>query len=134
MASGQGVREWMRAPTLVGGAGLLLRDGRRVRDWQVERLSPGFETTPHPRTVIARSRDGQVWLVTVDGRQPGRAVGLGFADLHVLLARLDAIDALNLDGGGSTTMVVGEAIVNRPSDLLGARPVSDALVVRLRAP
>jgi exopolysaccharide biosynthesis protein len=39
------------------------------------------------------------------------------------------VDALNLDGGGSTTMVANGAIVNRPSDAAGPRPVSDAIVV-----
>lgn len=132
--SGQRPREWMRAPTLVGGAGLLLRAGRPLRDWLPEQLSAGFDTTSHPRTVIGRGRDGRLWLITADGRQPGRAVGLTFADLQVLLARLDLVDALNLDGGGSTTMVVRGEVVNRPSDLAGPRPVSDALVVHARTP
>jgi exopolysaccharide biosynthesis protein len=109
----------------------LLRDGREPADRAVERLTPGFETTTHPRTLIARDRDGLVWLITVDGRQP-TAVGATFADLRVLLERLNAIDAVNLDGGGSTTMVVGTAVVNRPSDLTGPRPVSDALIVTSR--
>jgi hypothetical protein len=130
--SGGHVREWMRAGTLVGGAGLLLQEGRALREWAVERLSKGFETTPHPRTVIARDRRGSWWLVTIDGRQPGRAVGMSFTEMQVLLARLGATDALNLDGGGSTTMVVRDAVVNRPSDLTGPRPVSDALVVTSR--
>jgi hypothetical protein len=127
--SGRHVREWIRAGTLVGGAGLLLREGRPLREWAIERLSKGFETTQHPRTVIARDRRGAWWLITIDGRQPGRAVGMSFREMQVLLARLGATDALNLDGGGSTTMVVAGAVVNRPSDVTGPRPVSDALIV-----
>lgn len=132
VVSGERTRDWLRAPTIVGGAGLLIRNGRRLRDWTVEKLAPRFETTTHPRTVIARDRAGRIWLITVDGRQPGLAVGVSFADLHVLLGRLDAVDALNLDGGGSTTMVVRDAVVNHPSDLTGPRPVSDALIVTAR--
>jgi len=49
-----------------------------------------------------------------------------------LCDRLDLRDALNLDGGGSTTMVVQGKIVNRPSDAGGPRPVSDAILVKLR--
>ncbi len=130
--SGRHVREWTRAGTLVGGAGLLIQEGRPLREWAVERLSKGFESTPHPRTVIARDRRGSWWLITIDGRQPGRAIGMSFAEMQVLLARLGATDALNLDGGGSTTMVVRGEVVNRPSDLTGPRPVSDALVVTSR--
>ena len=132
VASGQRVRDWMRAPTIVGGAGLLLRDGVAITDWSGEGLSKGFETTRHPRTVIARDRAGAIWLITIDGRQPGRASGMTFAEMQAWLARLDVRDALNLDGGGSTTMVVGGEVVNRPSDPTGPRPVSDALVVLAR--
>jgi hypothetical protein len=130
--SGRHVREWMRAGTLVGGAGLLVQEGRPLREWAVERLSRGFETTPHPRTIVARDRRGAWWLITIDGRQPGRAIGMSFTEMQVLLARLDVVDALNLDGGGSTTMVVRGKVVNRPSDLTGPRPVSDALIVMNR--
>ena len=42
---------------------------------------------------------------------------------------LGAVDAVNLDGGGSTTMAVGDELVNRPSDDAGERPVADAVVV-----
>jgi len=130
--SGRRVRDWMRASTIVGGAGLLVRDGSPVTDWTVEQLSPGFETTPHPRTVVARDRAGMWWLITIDGRQPGRAVGMSFGEMQAVLARLGATDALNLDGGGSTTMVVGGAVVNRPSDPTGPRAVSDAIIVTVR--
>ena len=130
--SGRAVRDWIRAPTIVGGAGLLVREGQRVVEWDVEQLSRGFDTTRHPRTVIARDRDGAIWLLTIDGRQPERALGMTFVEMQALLARLDVVDALNLDGGGSTTMVVGEAVVNRPSDITGPRAVSDALVVHAR--
>jgi exopolysaccharide biosynthesis protein len=132
--SGHRVRDWMRAATIVGGAGLLVRGGRPLTDWAIEQLSQGFETTPHPRTVIARDRVGLWWLITIDGRQPGRAVGMSFTEMQALLARLDVTDALNLDGGGSTTMVVGDAVLNRPSDPTGPRPVSDAVIVIARAP
>jgi hypothetical protein len=127
--SGTRLRDWARAATIVGGAGLLIRDGRPLTDWAVERLSAGFETTAHPRTVIARDRVNMWWLITIDGRQPGRAIGMSFLEMQALLARLDVTDALNLDGGGSTTMVVGDAVVNRPSDPTGPRPVSDAIIV-----
>ena len=57
---------------------------------------------------------------------PGRIV------LNVTPDRLDLRDALNLDGGGSTTMVVQGKIVNRPSDAGGPRAVSDAILVKSR--
>jgi exopolysaccharide biosynthesis protein len=124
--------DWQRAAVVIGGAGLLMRDGRQLTAWAREQLSKGFDTTRHPRTVVGRGRDGAIWLITVDGRQPGRAVGMTFVELQDLLGRLDVTDALNLDGGGSTTMVAGGQVVNRPSDLTGPRAVSDALLVTPR--
>jgi exopolysaccharide biosynthesis protein len=55
-----------------------------------------------------------------------------FRDLQRLADRLELTDALNLDGGGSTTMIVRGRVVNRPSDLGGPRAVSDAILVTLR--
>ena len=49
--------------------------------------------------------------------------------LAELLLEFGAVDAINLDGGGSTTMVVRDKIVNKPSDETGERPVSDAILV-----
>lgn len=121
--------DWSAAPDIVSGAGLLLRDGREISDWTDEQISSGFDTTRHPRTMIGVDRAGEVWLVTVDGRQPWLSLGMTFAELTRLAHRLGLQSALNLDGGGSTTMVVDRWIVNHPSDDTGPRAVSDAIVV-----
>lgn len=123
---------WAAADHVIGGAGLLVRAGAPVTDWTVERLREGFDTERHPRTIIGTDADGEIWLATVDGRQPDLSLGMSFAELQRLAERLRLTDVLNLDGGGSTTMVVRGTVVNRPSDLTGPRPVSDALVVRAR--
>jgi hypothetical protein len=128
---GSSVKDWERAGHAVGGAGLLLLDGRIFEEWGEERIAQGFDTTRHPRTMIGD--DGtSIWLVTVDGRQPWLSLGMSFRELQGLAARLGLRSALNLDGGGSTTMVVRGAVVNHPSDQAGPRKVSDAIVVRSR--
>jgi hypothetical protein len=120
------------ADHIVNGAGLLRRDGRPVTNWrEVENLNPlTFLDVRHPRTLIGVDRRGFIWLIAVDGRQPGYSLGMTFAELVALADRLELRDALNLDGGGSTTMVVKGVVVNKPSDPSGARAVSDALIVR----
>jgi exopolysaccharide biosynthesis protein len=80
---------------------------------------------------VGVDRQGFIWLVVVDGRQP-TSVGMSFSDLQRLADRLELTDALNLDGGGSSTMVVRGAVVNRPSDSTGPRAVSDAIGVTIR--
>jgi uncharacterized protein YigE (DUF2233 family) len=123
------------ADDIVGGVGLLRRDGVVVDNWKVEGLATdSFTGARHPRTMIGLDRQGQVWLAAVDGRVPNYSLGMTFSDLERLSDRLQLTDALNLDGGGSTTMVVKGQVVNRPSDPGGARPVGDALIVLPRAP
>ena len=125
---GSSAGDWGRAGHAVAGAGLLLLNGRTIDDWAEERISAGFDTTRHPRTMIGD--DGTaIWLVTIDGRQPALSLGMSFTELQGLARRLGLRSALNLDGGGSTTMVVRGTVVNHPSDPTGPRPVSDAIVV-----
>ena len=128
---GSPVKDWQAAKHAVGGAGLLMWNGRELDEWTEERIAAGFDTTRHPRTMIGD--DGtSIWLITVDGRQPWLSLGMSFTELRGLARRLGLRSALNLDGGGSTTMVVRGVIVNNPSDAGGPRKVSDAILVRLR--
>ena len=122
-------KSWLLAQDIVGGAGLLIRDGRDVEDWGIEQFNQGFAENRHPRTMIGTAEDGTIWLVTVDGRQPELSVGMSLAELRALAHRLGLTNALNLDGGGSTTMWVKGEVVNKPSDATGPRKVSDALLV-----
>jgi hypothetical protein len=130
----QDPRMWRDAPDAVGGAGLLVAGGLPVADWTPEKTADAFRADRHPRTVIGADGEGNIWLVAVDGRNPGVSVGMSFAELQRLCVALGLRDALNLDGGGSTTLVVNGQVVNRPSDVTGPRAVSDAIVVRLRRP
>ena len=129
--NGTPVERFETARDVINGAGLLVRDGVTMSNWlATENLQPGtFTDVRHPRTLIGVDRRGDVWLVAIDGRQPSHSVGMTFTELIALCRRLDLQQALNLDGGGSTTMVVKGAIVNKPSDAIGPRPVSDAIVV-----
>ena len=79
--------------------------------------------------MIGTAADNTIWLVTVDGRQPELSVGMTLVELRALAHRLGLVNALNLDGGGSTTMWVQGQVVNKPSDPIGPRKVSDALLV-----
>ncbi|MFN2524686.1 MAG: phosphodiester glycosidase family protein [Actinomycetota bacterium] len=82
----------------------------------------------HPRSGVGTTPDGRVLLVAVDGRQPGYSVGMTLQEFAELFASLGADWALNLDGGGSTAMVVNGTLVNRPSSGY-ERAVSSALLV-----
>jgi len=128
----------------IGGGPRILRDGSVSIEFAQERLSRSFAEDRHPRTAIGHSRDGRVlFLLTVDGRQPGYSVGMSLAELADFMrtrlakfarSRKNAYQALNLDGGGSSTMVVRQQVVNSPSDQTGERPVANALLVVASGP
>jgi hypothetical protein len=88
-----------------------------------------FGVRRNPRTLAGITPDGRLLLVTVDGRRPGHSVGASFAESAAVMRALGAVDAVNLDGGGSTAMTVGSTLVTRPSDPAGERPIADALVL-----
>jgi hypothetical protein len=118
---------------VVGGFPLLLRSGARVGDLEVT-SRPSFAAARHPRTAVGFDpRRMALWLVEVDGRQPGYSEGMTLPELTQLLESLGATEALNLDGGGSSVMVLGGEAVSRPSDAEGERRVGNALAV-LRDP
>jgi exopolysaccharide biosynthesis protein len=120
---------WRRAYSMLGGGPQLIKAGKVAITDKQEKMAAGFATDRHPRTAIAKLASGELLLVTVDGRQPGVSMGMSLYMLADLLRELGAVEAMNLDGGGSTTMVVHNKIVNKPSDQTGERPVSDAILV-----
>lgn len=107
---------------MIGGYPRLVQGGNTVRS------TGSLVTERHPRTALGWRKDGTFLLVTVDGRQPGHSVGMTGAELGSLLKGLGAIEAVNLDGGGSTTMVVDGKVVNRYSDP-SERTVGNALLL-----
>lgn len=121
----------------LGGFPILLRDSAAVQGLDAAG-GVGFGPVRHPRTAVGISADGRrVLLVVVDGRQPPYSEGMTLPELARLMLALGATDAINLDGGGSSTMVVADGsqgdaalrVVNRPSDREGERAVANALLV-----
>ena len=110
---------------------MLLKDGEIVED--LLDLDESRNTDKHPRTMIA-TKEGKLYMVAVDGRQPGHSEGMTLPGAAEYLQSLGMTEAINIDGGGSTTYYVrepGEAspnLLNKPSDL-HERPVGNSLVV-----
>lgn len=114
---------------VVGGFPELLDGGLPVGD-EATSDNPTFARARHPRTAVGFDSDLTfLWLVVVDGRQGGYSGGISLPELTDLLLALGVEEALNLDGGGSSTMLVRDSLVNRPSDDSGERPVANSLWV-----
>jgi hypothetical protein len=107
----------------VGGTPILVHEGRR---WVADDGS-NFVSGRHPRTIVGWN-ETEILLVTVDGRQPGYSVGLTLPEAADLMRALGATEAINLDGGGSTTLTVGATVVNRPSDRMVKRAGGQSIV------
>ena len=120
-----------RITELTGGWPRLLHDGVSVavRADSLEGTFPRFSTTRHPRTGIGFSRDSTtLYLITVDGRQES-SDGMSLVEFAEEMRRHGVWNGLNLDGGGSTTLVVRGRLANKPSDPTGERAVGNAILV-----
>jgi hypothetical protein len=113
---------------IIGGGPRLVRDGRLEITGEEELFRDDILVGRAPRTAIGITDDQKLLLVTVNGRQPNISVGMTLEELGNLLIELGAIQAMNLDGGGSTTMVIRDFVLNLPSDGK-ERPVGNAIVV-----
>lgn len=121
---------------VINGGPELVRDGEvhatPATDGMVHAGNPsfyyGWVHKRHPRTFAGVDGKGRLVLITVDGRSTS-ALGLSIAEAAEVAQALGLRQAVNLDGGGSTTMVVDGQVINQPSDTQGERPVGDAVLV-----
>ena len=121
---------------VVNGGPELVRDGRLyvtpATDGMVRPGDPsfyyGWAAKRNPRTIAGVDGLGRTVFATIDGRSTG-SLGLSITETGAVAGALGLWQAVNLDGGGSTTMVVGDRVVNVPSDAAGERPVGDAVLV-----
>jgi hypothetical protein len=122
--------------SVVNGGPELVRDGALhvtpQADGFVRPTEPsfyyGFSAERNPRTFAGTDAAGRTLIATVDGRSTA-SLGTTIVETAAVARALGMRDALNLDGGGSTTMVARGQVVNSPSDAAGERPVGDALLV-----
>jgi len=121
---------------LVGGWPVILRDGAPMVEAAATRelTIPGNANARHPRSLIGFDADTtHLYLVAIDGRSTA-SVGMTLVEAADFLRGIGVAHALNLDGGGSTTLVIDGRIVNRPSDPGGERTVGNAVFVERRRP
>src|SRR3989440_2223869 len=125
-----------RSTMIVNGGPELVRDGRLhatpAADGMVHPGDPsfyyGWAAKRNPRTIAGIDRDGKIVLVTADGRSTS-SLGLSISESAAVARALGLRDAINLDGGGSTTMVASGKVINSPSDATGELPVGDSILV-----
>ena len=122
--------------TVLASGPIMLENGR-ISDWSA--CGKSFIDTRHPRSAIYTKKDGTIVFITVDGRSEGNAAGVSIPELAFLIRILGGKEAINLDGGGSTTLWLKGApdngVLNYPTDNqifdhTGERSVSNIFYVK----
>ncbi len=119
--------DWSKIDNVIGGGPLLVRNGATKIDFETASFSKDFSTKRHPRTAIGRTFLNEIVMMIVDGRQPMSA-GCSLEEMSELMIGQGCMDAINLDGGGSSTLSILGEVLNRPSDAR-ERKVSNGILI-----
>lgn len=131
---------WDEMEYIVGGTPVLISKGLIVQDFNVERVLTSFLEKKHARTAVGIKPNGNWVFVVVDGKRPLYSIGMTMDELAQFMHSLGCQYALNLDGGGSSTLYIGDKLRNAPCGddddgsypTLGERKVSDAILIFLK--
>lgn len=123
------IPNWDNVKHIISGGPYLVKNGEVFVDMTEQKL--GAIGGKNPRTAIGYTQDGNFIMVAVDGRE-GASVGLTLKELAWFMKSIDCINAMNLDGGGSTVMYVNGRVVNMPK-VKGGIALSNALTIDLKS-
>lgn len=117
--------------TAVGGGPVLLQDGKIQISNEEEMMFAGNAINDrHPRTAMGYTKDGKLIILVVQGRFPGIAEGASLPQEAKILQDIGCWEALNLDGGGSSCMLVNGKETIKPSDATGQRAVPAVFIIK----
>jgi exopolysaccharide biosynthesis protein len=122
-------RRW-KMQTAVGGGPVLIHNGVIRVTNQEEWLFIKGERDLNPRSAIGYTRDGRLIVLAVQGRTPKLAAGVTLLQEAKILLDLGCYEALNLDGGGSSCLLVNGKETIHPSDKEGERPVPSVFLIK----
>jgi hypothetical protein len=124
--------DWSKFDQAIGGGPFLVKNGKIAVDWDYQGFNKAFAENRHPRTAAGRTRTGDVWFIAIDGRQE-LSVGATLEETAQIMMRYGCVEAVNLDGGGSTTFNLFGLTLNRPSGGV-ERPVANGVLFFGAAP
>lgn len=87
-----------------------------IKNWQPVEIPKKWARQRQPRTVLGQYPNGDLFFIVVDGRQSNWSQGISLEEMQVTLMRLGVMEAFNLDGGGSSSLVFQGKVLNKPSD------------------
>lgn len=122
--------KWWKMRTAVGGGPVLIHDGKVFITNREEQLFPDPAGEYEPRTAMGYTRDGHLIILAVQGRTPGKAAGATLQEEALIMLGLGCYEAVNLDGGGSTCLLINGKETVRPSDTKGERPLPTVFLIK----
>jgi hypothetical protein len=126
------IKRW-KMETAVGGGPGLITDGQINITNEQEKMFAGKAINDrHPRTAMGYTGSQELIILAIEGRFPGRAEGATLRQEAQLLKEIGCFEALNLDGGGSSCLLINGEQTITPSDKSGQRPVPAVFIVKLK--
>jgi exopolysaccharide biosynthesis protein len=123
-------KPWKMLSATAGGP-VLVQEGKLVISNNEEMKFAGKAIADkHPRTAMGYTSNGQLIYLVVEGRFPKKSEGATLPDLANILKDIGCIEALNLDGGGSSAMLINGKPTITPSDKEGERPVPAVMMIK----
>ncbi len=130
-ASLPGAHDW-KMETAVGGGPVLLQKGEiRITNEEELRFAGKAINDKHPRTAMGYTKDGRLIIMVIEGRYPNKAEGVTLGQEAKLLKEVGCFEALNLDGGGSSCMLINGKQTITPSEKGEQRPVPSVFMVKI---
>lgn len=128
-----GIRKRWKMETAIGGGPVLVQNGKMRVTNNEERMFAGKAVNDlHPRTAMGYTANGKLIILVVEGRNPGTAEGASLTELANIFLDLGALEALNLDGGGSSCMLVQGKETIKPSDKQGQRAIPAVFMIKYK--
>ena len=123
-------KKW-KMQTAVGGGPVLVQNGQvSVTNNEEMKFAGKAIDDKHPRSAMGYTKDGKLVLLVIEGRFPAKAEGATLTQAALLLKDIGCIEALNLDGGGSSCLIINGKNTIQPSDKTGQRAVPAVFVVK----
>lgn len=124
------LKKW-KMKTAIGGGPVLVQNGKvKITNDAELKFTGKAINDKHPRTCMGYTRDGYLIIMAIQGRFPGIAEGATLEQEARLMISLGCTEALNLDGGGSSCLLVNGIETIKPSDKTGERPVPAVFIIR----
>lgn len=125
-------KKW-KMQTAVAGGPILVQDGNiAISNNQELKFGGKAITDKHPRTAMGYTADGKLIFLVIEGRFPGKSEGASLIEEATILRDLGSVEALNLDGGGSSCLLVNGKETIRPSDKEGERAVPAVIMIKVK--